>query len=186
LIIDIVISVAAMPNPPIARRIKDTNNLIVIAFLSKVFEESPSKIEFVIGIFESILDSLLSRVEGIFTLQEIIDLTSVGMIIFTPDGVILKVNNALAQMFGYKKEEMVGKYFLNITAFGDIERSALKLKEFLEKGFYSYSIRKKYIRKDGTEFEAVATVNAIKRRGKTVYGLVMIRSLEEQLKIEKK
>jgi hypothetical protein len=36
------------------------------------------------------------------------------MIIFTPDGVILKVNNALAQMFGYKKEEMVGKYFLNI------------------------------------------------------------------------
>jgi PAS domain S-box-containing protein len=170
----------------IAKRIKDTNNFIVIAFLSKVFEELPSKIEFVIEIFESILDSLLSRVEGVFTLQEIIDLVPVGMIIATPDGVILKVNNALAQMFGYKKEEMVGKYFLNITAFEDIERSALKLREFLEKNLDSYSIRKKYVRKDGTEFEAVATVNAIKRGGKTVYGLVVIRSLEEQLKIEKK
>jgi PAS domain S-box-containing protein len=170
----------------IAKRIKDTNNFIVIAFLSKVFEELPSKIEFVIEIFESILDSLLSKVEGIFTLQEIIDLAPIGMIIATPDGVILKVNKACAQMFGYKKEEMVGKYFLNITAFGDIEKSVLKLREFLEKNLDSYSIRKKYIRKDGTEFEAIATVNAIKRGGKTVYGLVVIRSLEEQLKIERK
>jgi len=170
----------------IVKKIKDTNNFIVIAFLSKVFEELPSKIEFVIEIFESIFDSLLSKVEGVFTLQEIIDLVPVGLVIATPDGVILKVNKACAQMFGYKKEEMVGKYFLNITAFGDIERSALKLREFLEKNLDSYSIRKKYIRKDGTEFEAVATVNAIKRGGKTVYGLVVIRSLEEQLKIEKK
>jgi PAS domain S-box-containing protein len=170
----------------IVKKIKDTNNFIVIAFLSKVFEELPSKIEFVIEVFESILDSLLSRVEGVFTLQEIIDLAPVGIIIASPDGVILRVNKACAQMFGYKKEEMVGKYFLNITAFEDIERSALKLREFLEKNLDSYSIRKKYIRKDGTEFEAVATVNAIKRRGKTVYVLVVIRSLEEQLKIERK
>ncbi len=169
----------------IVKGIKNTNNFVAVVFLSKVFEKL-NEVEFAIEIFESILNFLLSKIEGVFTLQEIIDCAPVGIILASPDGVILKVNKACAQMFGYEKEEMVGKYFLNITAFQDIERSALKLREFLEKGLDSYSIRKKYIRKDGTEFEAIATVNAIKSRGKTVYGLVVIKNLENELKVEKK
>ncbi|RMG92234.1 MAG: PAS domain S-box protein, partial [Candidatus Dadabacteria bacterium] len=75
----------------------------------------------------------------------------VGMSIATPEGVFLRVNPALCRMLGRSREELVGSTFDRYTHPEDREVSRECLERLVAGEVPFYSLRKRYVRPDGTD-----------------------------------
>ncbi len=81
----------------------------------------------------------------------------VGMVIGVGDGVITKVNRAVCRMSGYTQDELVGRHVRDLTYPEDRELSGPLVKRLLAGDIPSFTLEKRYLRKDGQPFWAQAT-----------------------------
>jgi PAS domain S-box-containing protein len=85
----------------------------------------------------------------------------VGMAICVGDGVITEVNRAMCRMSGYSQEEFVGRHVRELTHPADRELSRPFLTRLMAGEIPSFTLEKRYLRKDGQSRWAQATTAAI-------------------------
>lgn len=86
----------------------------------------------------------------------------VGMAHVAPDGRWLRINGKLAEITGFAREELLSKTFQDITHPADLEKSQEHARRMIAGEIDSYSMEKRYVRKDGRRVWAELTVSALR------------------------
>lgn len=121
---------------------------------------------------KSILMRRIKKSEENF--RSIFNNTFVGIVAFNPDGEIFNVNRRFAEMTGYTSAELCKLNHINITH-PEYKNLCISRKALLLDGqIDSYSIQKKYIRKNGSVFWGDILVTPIKDENGKVESLVGI------------
>lgn len=81
-----------------------------------------------------------------------------GMVIVSPEKLILQVNNSFADMLGYEKEELVGVNICSLTHEDDSKKAEEAFGGLSIEGNSQFEINTRYVRKDGKT--VIATSNA--------------------------
>lgn len=104
--------------------------------------------------------------------------------VFTLDQKLLAVNPAFEEMYGWKKEECIGKS-IQLTPPSEFDRIADRQKYLLQGRSFKNS-RSKELRKNGSVFEAETTVAPIYDKNKEIVALSLItRDITERLQAER-
>ena len=109
----------------------------------------------------------------------------VGMVICVGDGVIVKANRAMCRMSGYSEEELVGRHVRDLAHPEDRELSGPFVEKLLGGEIHSFSVEKRYIRKDGQPFFAHAMTAAARGpEGKIAFGLGVVQDITDRKRAE--
>ena len=109
----------------------------------------------------------------------------VGMVIGEGDGVLTKVNRAVCRMTGYSDEELVGRHVRDLTYPEDRELSGPFVKRLLAGEIASFTLEKRYLRKDGQPFWAQATTAAVHGPdGRIVLALGVVVDIDDRKQAE--
>jgi len=95
------------------------------------------------------------------------DLPFLGMLIASPyDKKILKFNDQLCEILGYPREELTEKTWMEITHPDDVKKNMDKLESVLRRESESYTLEKRYIKKDGSIIYGILNVYCIREEKK--------------------
>jgi PAS domain S-box-containing protein len=93
-------------------------------------------------------------------LLKTIEIAREAISITSTDGTIIYTNQAMDELFGYKRGELIGKYLSVLNAGPAPEAVVKKIMDAIEKeGFWEGEIHN--VRKDGTEFLSYARISAL-------------------------
>ena len=109
-----------------------------------------------------------------------------GMAHVGADGRWLKVNNRLCEIVGYSREELLNLTFQDITHPDDIDVDMEYVKQLLERKRSTYSMEKRYIRKDGSIVWINLTVASVffDESGKPDYFISVIEDISKRKEME--
>lgn len=112
-------------------------------------------------------------------IKKIFEVSPIGMAMVSMDGMWLDVNNSLLNILGYSKEELLQKNFQEITYSEDLDKDLL-LAQKLKDNRTSYTVEKRYIRKDGEIVWTILSVVIVKsEEDKPLYFLAQIEDITE-------
>src|SRR5688572_9712325 len=77
------------------------------------------------------------------------DEAPIGMLLTTDKGLILRANAAVAELFGYPEDELVGKTVASLTVPEDLDRNVDVRESFIGRTDASGLVEKRYLRSDG-------------------------------------
>lgn len=86
---------------------------------------------------------------------------AVGIALVSPDGHWLRVNRKLCEIVGYSPAELVDKTFQAITHPDDLYTDLTFMRQMLAQEIETYSLEKRYIRKDGRTIWINLTVSLV-------------------------
>lgn len=113
------------------------------------------------------------------------DQAAVGIAQVDLDGRFLQVNPALCEITGYSYEELMQLDFQAITHPHDIEMDWIHARRVLAKEIKSYSLEKRYIRKDNSIVWVNLTSTAVwDSEGNAKYGFGIIEDISERKQAE--
>ncbi|MCK5513383.1 MAG: PAS domain S-box protein, partial [Deltaproteobacteria bacterium] len=120
-------------------------------------------------------------------LEDVIETIGDGLLICDEKGHVLSVNSALENMYGYKREELVGQHVSVLAMKGDEELRKKALEnaaELFEKGNASHE--SVFKRKDGKLVEAECNSSMIRDKdGNYIAGVTIFRDISERKKVER-
>jgi PAS domain S-box-containing protein len=115
---------------------------------------------------------------------------AVGMAHTTHDGRWLRVNNAMSRILGWPADELITKSFQEITHPDDLAIELAQLKQLRDGDIDSYSVNKRYLRKDGTIVWTRRTVSCVRSSDESIDYLVsvvedisVVKRAEEQVRL---
>lgn len=135
------------------------------------------------------VDELLARVDGLVTewrrkalrFRATFEQAAVGIAHVAPDGRWLKVNHKLCHMLGYSAEELHQLCFQDITHPQDLEEYLAQAARLLAGDIDTYSLDKRYIRKDGQPIWINLTVSLVREpQGEPAYFIAMIEDIQRR------
>ena len=88
---------------------------------------------------------------------------AVGIAHVAVDGLWLRVNQKLCDIVGYSREELLQKTFQDITHPDDLESDMANVRRILAGEINTYSMEKRYVRKDGSIVWIYLTVSVVRR-----------------------
>jgi PAS domain S-box-containing protein len=97
------------------------------------------------------------------------DLSPIGMAHVAPDGRWLRVNAKLLETLGYEREELLERTFQDVTHPEDLDNDLRYVHRMLKGKLRTYSIEKRYIRKDGSHVWICLSVSLV-REGRSYSG----------------
>jgi PAS domain S-box-containing protein len=101
------------------------------------------------------------------------------------DGKYLEVNDALAELFGYERQEMIGLPFSAVTAPETLERDLDQFNALVSGKRISIRIEKTYMRKNGERFEAQLVSKAVyDNDGEFKFTIVLIDDITQRKQVE--
>jgi PAS domain S-box-containing protein len=111
---------------------------------------------------------------------------AVGIAHVTTDGRWLRVNDKLCQILGYTREELSSKTFQEITHPDDVESNLQLLQRALAGEIQTYSMEKRYFRRDGSIMWSNLTVSLIRHRrsGRPLYFISVIEDITARKQAE--
>src|ERR1700733_1041682 len=110
---------------------------------------------------------------------------AVGMAHVSPGGQLLRVNQKLCQILGYTREEIVKIRLRDLTHPDDLAATLENLQKLRSGELDSFTLLKRYIRKDGGIVWATATLNVIRdSRGVPDYFMAVIYDVTAQKNAE--
>ena len=113
--------------------------------------------------------------------QKIFEEAAVGMALIDMQGCLMESNPALQAMLGYSKEELFQKLFLKLSYPDDIEAGEKLFKEMQEGKRDTYSLEKRYIRKDGRLLWSQVTVSLVRAAGgEPHFAISMLEDITER------
>lgn len=108
-------------------------------------------------------------------------------IALTLHGSILKVNDTFAQMLGYTVNEVIGKTIADVSFKDDAVPSMQNTKRLQNGEIDSFTMQKRYRRKNNTYFWANTHVSAVRdTKGRIKYHLAIIENIHERKIAERK
>ncbi len=113
------------------------------------------------------------------------DHAPMGMVLATPDGKFLQINNRFCTMLGYRWSELIQKTFFDIARPEDA-KACQKFADTLKNSQATrHSTRKRYVHKDGYDVWCQITVTIVRDpQGNPQYCINQIEDLTPQLKAE--
>jgi len=106
---------------------------------------------------------------------------AVGVALVGTDGSILRANSSFARMLGYTVEELTKKTFQLVTHPDDIASNLTLLDRALVGDAESYSIEKRYLRKDGGIVWASLAVGCVRKANGTIdYFISVIQDITDR------
>lgn len=120
-----------------------------------------------------------SRVETRF--EATFERAGVGMALFRTDGLVLRVNRALATHLGYEPEELVNKHWQSLTHPDDLPGNLDYVRKVLSGELETYITEKRYFRKDGAIVWVHISVTMVRNeRGEPDHMIAVLRDIDEQ------
>jgi len=117
--------------------------------------------------------------------QAIFERAASGIAIVDPIGHWLRVNQKLCDLVGYSSEELLSLTFQDITDPRDLDADLLSMQRLLSGLTDSYSIEKRYIRKDGNTVWIDLTVNLVRDNdNKPAYFIAVIQDIQKRKETE--
>jgi diguanylate cyclase (GGDEF)-like protein/PAS domain S-box-containing protein len=138
----------------------------------------------------AVLQAGRKRAEEILLKSEILfsttfDLAAVGIAHVAPDGHFLNVNRKLCDIVGYTREELLARTFQDITHPDDLETDLGYVRQMLAREIPTYSMEKRYLRKDGEIVWINLSMALVWRDdGKPDYFISMIEDISKRKQIE--
>jgi PAS domain S-box-containing protein len=106
---------------------------------------------------------------------------AVGMCQVATDGTLLMVNQKMAEILGYGKDELVGRKFHEFTHPDDISSSVEKFDAMLAGQISAYMLETRYIRPDGTQPWAQVTASLVRDpQGDAKYMVAAVEDITER------
>jgi PAS domain S-box-containing protein len=103
---------------------------------------------------------------------------AVGIAMVGPDGRWLRVNHKLCDILGYLPDEMTGLRFQDITHPDDLEADLASVQRLLAGGIATYSMEKRYVRKDRSLVWANLTVSLVRTpQGQPKYFISVVEDI---------
>ena len=110
---------------------------------------------------------------------------AVGMAHVGVDGGWLRVNDRLCDIVGYPREELLQKTFQDITHPEDLEADLDHLRRLLAGEIGTYSMEKRYFRKDGSVVWVDLTVSVVREEsGEPAYLIAVIEDISQRKRTE--
>ena len=101
------------------------------------------------------------------------------------DGRWLRVNQRLCGIVGYSREELLEKTFQDITHPDDLDADLEKINQLLAGKIVTYSIEKRYLKKDGSIVWINLTVSLVREpSGEAKYFIAVIEDITERKRSE--
>lgn len=120
------------------------------------------------------------------TFRTAMENASIGMTIQDPSGRWLRVNKALAQLLGYTEAELLEQNFRSITHPDDLDKSMRLIEQMLSGELDTYTIEKRYLRKDGSTVWAQLNVSAVHNPdGSPQFLVAQVQDITERREIER-
>ena len=115
------------------------------------------------------------------TLRATFDLAAVGIAHVALDGRFLRVNHKLCDMFGLKRNELLERRFQELTYPDDLDTDLSLLGRLLAGEIPTFSMEKRYIRKDGQLIWADLSVSLARdRTGRPTYCISIVVDITER------
>jgi len=111
----------------------------------------------------SALESALRESEDIF--RTTFELAAVGVAHVSPDGRFLRVNEKLCKITGYTRDELSRISFQDITHPEDLAADLAQAEKVRKGSLNTFSMEKRYLRKDGSPVWVSLTVSAARNGG---------------------
>lgn len=109
----------------------------------------------------------------------------IGVALVGPDGRFLRVNNALCEMVGYRREELTGLTFRAITHPDDLDADLALLEKLAAGEIPRYDLGKRYVRKDGAFVDVMLAVSIVRDPdGAPLYYIAQIVDVTERKRAE--
>ena len=110
---------------------------------------------------------------------------AVGIAHVALDGRWLRVNQKLCDIVGYSKEALLQKTFQDITHPDDLDADQEFVRQILAKEIITYSMEKRYIRKDGSSVWINLTVSMVRNvSGDPAYFISVIEDIAQRKQAE--
>jgi PAS domain S-box-containing protein len=110
---------------------------------------------------------------------------AVGVVLVGPDGSILRANNSYARMLGYSVEELKARAFQALTHPDDLATNLSVLNKTLVGEADSFSIEKRYVRKDGGIVWATLSVGCVRKAdGGVDYFVSIVQDITDRKRAE--
>lgn len=111
---------------------------------------------------------------------------SIGMTLLDSKGRWLGVNRALAQLLGYSQEELLEQNFRTVTHPDDLHTSDDLVRQLLAGDIETYTIEKRYLRKNGDTVWAQLSASAVRNPdGSAKYLVAQIQDITERREVER-
>ena len=118
--------------------------------------------------------------QNAFRLRRYFDQEYLGMAISSADKKWIDVNNTLCRMFGYSRDELLARTWADVTHPEDLDDNATLLEQVLSGERDSYSIEKRFIRKDGSTFHVKLSASVLRNEnGSFEYMVTIINDITE-------
>lgn len=114
--------------------------------------------------------------------HSIFNQAAIGLCLATPEGKMLVVNRKLCELLGYTPEELVKKTHEEITYTEDWPAQVALAKRLVAGEIDSYTMEKRYIRKDGSLVWAQLTCSAV--RLERLYVVVIVEDINARKRAE--
>ncbi|MDE1968061.1 MAG: PAS domain S-box protein, partial [Alphaproteobacteria bacterium] len=98
-----------------------------------------------------------------------------------PDGRLIEANRHFCALVGYERDELVSRRVEDITHPDDVAEDRRQIARLMAGEVSSYSIQKRYIRRDGTVIPAQMTSSLM--RGRHPYRIAIVEDLRPQLRV---
>ena len=113
------------------------------------------------------------------------ELGLIGMTIATPTRGIIEVNAQLCDTLGYERSELLHKTWAELTHPDDLAADAAKFDQVTAGIIDSYSMDKRYIRKDGRAIDTTVSVRAMRKTdGAVDYFVALVQDISERKRSE--
>jgi len=113
------------------------------------------------------------------------ELAAVGIAHVSPEGRILRVNKKFCDIVGYSEDEMLALTFQDITHPDDLDADLEHVRQVLKGETESYSMDKRYYRKDGSIVWVNLTVSLLSDKGGSPdYFVSVIKDISVRMKAE--
>jgi len=141
--------------------------------------EDVSELQAIIKEQKKMIDKLSKHYLSIF------EHSKVGIAYINPDGTFIDVNKRFQQTLGYTEQELLSLNFKEITHKDDLQKGLDLYKNSYTDGSDSFTLEKRYIRKDGKIVWADIFVNHIRDKdGKMIYSIAILNDISKRKKIQ--
>ncbi|WP_427161358.1 PAS domain S-box protein [Aliinostoc sp. HNIBRCY26] len=128
---------------------------------------------------KKLTEQALSKSEALF--RAMFDQAALGIALISLDGQFLQVNPALCRLTGYSDEELIQMRFQDITHPDDLANDWNHAQRVLTQEISSYSLEKRYIRKDGSMIWVNLTSSAVcNDEGEAQYAFGIVEDISDR------
>lgn len=132
---------------------------------------------------ENIENNLFLNVTEIF--ESAFDYAAIGMGLIAPDGRWLKVNQAICDIVGYSREDLLNLTFQDITHPDDLDTDLAYVNQLLEGKIKSYQMEKRYFHKQGNIVWVLLSVLLVRNsNGIPKFFISQIQDITKRIKAE--